>query len=316
MRRGENEKNNFLILKSDRTDFEKYYIKQMLGDRVTTQSFYCNMNRWVRYFAIIYIQKLKLPFSHIWYGKWKKELKQYNNIILFDRNYNWNIIDYITKKNPNCRIIVWYWNNLQETKRIPLKYRKFCEEWSFDVEDCKKYNLKYNTQFTFVDDIIAKYKNVDNKYDLCFIGHDKGRLNILLNIKKLFSALNLKVFYVIVQDKRSKTNYSKYEKPISYSENLNITARSNCVLEIVQKGQKGITLRCLEALMLQKKVITNNLELKNEQFYNKNNFLFFEGKNELTINDIEKFLGKEYEPISDTIIHYYDFTEWLDRFEN
>ena len=113
-----------LILKSDRGDFEKFYIEHMQKKKITTVPYYKNLGTLLRYMAVIYVQKLKLPFSSIWYGSWKKDVKniKYNS---FDRNFNWNVIEYIHRRNPACRIIVWYWNPITEKKRIPFKYREF-----------------------------------------------------------------------------------------------------------------------------------------------------------------------------------------------
>ena len=108
-----------LILKSDRDSFEKYYLKKMNGKDAAALPYYRPLNEFFRYLSVLHMQKLKLPGSSFWYGPWKRQIHTFDNVILFDRNYNWNIIKYIHKKNPGCRIIVWYWNPLAQSVRVP-----------------------------------------------------------------------------------------------------------------------------------------------------------------------------------------------------
>ena len=75
---------------------------------------------------------------------------------------------------------------------------------------------------------------------------------------------------------------------------------------------KGLTLRTLEALFFKKKLITNNRDIVNLQFYNANN-IFVLGIDKL--ENLKIFMDKPYENIEQKVIDYYDFNEWLKRFE-
>ena len=68
----------------------------------------------------------------------------------------------------------------------------------------------------------------------------------------------------------------------------------------------------MEALFLEKKLITNNKDIKNYDFYNPSN-IFILGEN--NIEDIKEFINKPYEKVEQKIIDYYDFEQWLSRFE-
>ena len=148
----------------------------MNGKDAAALPYYRPLNEFFRYLSVLHMQKLKLPGSSFCYGPWKRQIHTFDNVILFDRNYNWNIIKYIHKKNPGCRIIVWYWNPLAQSVRVPGRYRKYCEEWSFNIADCKQYGLNYNVQFTFWDSI--KTWNSKMEYDAYFVGRDKGRRDV------------------------------------------------------------------------------------------------------------------------------------------
>ena len=68
----------------------------------------------------------------------------------------------------------------------------------------------------------------------------------------------------------------------------------------------------LEALFFKKKLITNNRDIVNLQFYNANN-IFVLGIDKL--ENLKNFMDKPYENIEQKVIDYYDFNEWLKRFE-
>ena len=67
----------------------------------------------------------------------------------------------------------------------------------------------------------------------------------------------------------------------------------------------------MEALFLERKLITNNTDIKNYDFYNHDN-IFILGED--NINEIKEFINKPYKKIDQDIIDYYDFDQWLNRF--
>ena len=112
-----------------------------------------------------------------------------------------------------------------------------------------------------------------------------------------------------------------YKKNISYKENLKNVIQSDIVLDIPISGQKGLTLRVLEALYYKKKLISFNDYLKNELFYNDNNILILnEGDldSNIVIDKIEEFLNKPYQDLKENELarKYFSFEEWILRFCN
>ena len=68
----------------------------------------------------------------------------------------------------------------------------------------------------------------------------------------------------------------------------------------------------MESIFLKKKLITNNKNVKNFKFYNKNN-IFIIGIDKW--ENLEEFLNKKYHDIDRKILEKYDFKNWLDRFK-
>lgn len=76
-------------------------------------------------------------------------------------------------------------------------------------------------------------------------------------------------------------------------------------------GTNGFTLRVLESLFFEKKLITNNINIINCEFYNKNNIFIINKDN---LDDLNDFLKSEYKKIDKKIINYFDYESWLNRF--
>lgn len=302
-----------LILKSDKGDFELFYLQAMkkyADNSVDVSPIFKKLKRIEYFVMLLHIQKLKLPYHELWYAEWKKNIQKYNNVIIFDRNYNWDIVEFIHKKNPNCRIIVWYWNTISNN-RIPIKYRKYCEEWSFDIDDCKKYSIKYNTQFSFKQ--IFHQDNEPFKFDTYFVGRDKGRMNILQSLKNQLKAFGKEGIFIVVKDKTSIQDDGYAEHEISYLENINYLKKTRSVLEIVQNGQSGITVRCVEALFLNLKIITNNCKLQDFNFYDPHRIFVMDNKTK--IEEIVNFLDQKMLTYNSELSEQYDYQTWLKNFK-
>jgi len=241
-----------------------------------------------------------------WYGEWKNNLNDADTVIIFASN-RWDFIKYICKNYPALRVIVWYWNPIDKCFTPNVLKSKNLEYWSFDIKDCEKYQLKHNSTFYF--DNIQKY-NHGNDVGVLFVGADKGRKTFLDKIEKQFDERNIKSAFHIVPD-RGAVNLGNI-KPIDYEEYLKRVSRCSALLDFLQKGQNGQTLRPMEAIFFQKKLITNDKTIVSLNFYDSRN-IFIIGKDD--INALREFIESPYEKISEKIVQQYDFSSWLKRFE-
>ena len=233
-------------------------------------------------------------------GNWKKDIRKYQNFIIFESLYNEQISRKIKKKNPNCKIIVYFWNCINNTNKHILKDTNIDEFWTFDKNDAIKYHIEYNPQFYTRMVNLNNKKNIIN--DVVFLGRTKGRKENILNIANLLEKQKLKTNFRIIENEKDFIKYDNY---------LEMISESRCILDYNQNGQSGLTLRPMEALFLEKKLITNNEDIKNYNFYNPNN-IFILGED--NIEKIKDFIEKPYEKIEQKIIDYYDFKEWIKRF--
>ena len=152
--------------------------------------------------------------------------------------------------------------------------------------------------------------------DIFCIMNDKGRGKQLVEMVRLFMKAGLTMDMHIVKDKQTKYQeelqpYYSYKR-MGYSEVLTHISHSRCILEILQQGQEGHSLRALEALFMNKKLITNNHNIKDADFYKRSNVLIIDRFT--TPADITAFMSESYQPISSEIIKNYEINTWIQTF--
>lgn len=250
---------------------------------------------------LILIRKLKIKFNLMFFGNWKKNIKKYDKVIFFDNGFNEVFSYWIKKINPKCKTILWIWNPISNRQMRFLNDKNLDEIYSYSEKDSQKYGIKYNTTF-YNKELKENFVQNNEVYDIVFLGRNKNRKNIIENFKNDIKNYNLKTNFKIIEDG---------ENEISYYEYLNWISKSKAILDIVNNIYQGPTLRTMESIFLNKKMITNNREIMNYEFYNKNNF-FILGIDD--INNIESFVNSSYVRNDKKILNYFEFENWLLRF--
>ena len=212
-----------------------------------------------------------------------------------DNAFNSKISKYIKKKKHNIKITMYYWNVVNERNKFILEDKNIDSFWTFDEFDSKKYNMKFSPQFYYP---YPFNDHSDIKYDVCFLGAAKDREQIILDIENTLKNSGLRTNIII---SHSGSNF------ISYHNYLTMIFESKSVLDVVGDNQIGITLRCLESIFYKKKLITNNKNIINYDFYEKNN-VFIIGKDD--VNDLKTFLETKYIDISEKIKNKYSYEQW------
>lgn len=253
--------------------------------------------------------------SH-WYGSWKCHVTEYDTFFIIGGGRGEDSANYIRRHNPNARIIVYYNNTLDENGRNnPRNFTSVdCEFYTFDHKDAKKYNIIQKDYYYSCYNEVKKYDSKDIKYDIFFVGLDKGRLHKLIKLPKMLSMCEC-LFYVVKQRSfkysMEEENYLS-DKLMSYDDVMSIISESRCILELREEGQSGITLRPIEALYFRKKLITSDEDIKKYPWYNSDNIFIL--KDDTTSEEIERFLHKEYHQLPDSMYTMYNPEQWLESF--
>lgn len=234
--------------------------------------------------------KIHLPFQSIWNSTiYKNKFKDDKPLcFLFftgrKREIDNGFPEYLRKKYPGVKLALFY-QDLVKRSLLPdvesLKY-KFDIILSFDQLDAKNYGIYYYPLvYSQID--IPKNKNI-KKSDIYFVGKAKDRLNRIISSYEIFRNAGLVCDFHIIGVRPQDQKYADeivYQEQMPYIENLQRIQASKCMLEIMQQGGHGYTLRYCEAIMYDKKIITDNPEIDVAPFYNPNLIQVFKEPNEI-----------------------------------
>lgn len=288
----------------------KYWIKKMHEEKIIAYNAYTDLPfilRILRRFHLHY----KLPFYSIWFSSWKSQINKYSTIILFANKMNIPILYWLRNKYPQTRIIFWYWNPIIDSVNPIQIPDGICEKWSFDLQDCKTYHLNYNTTF-YLKSFVHQYKrNVKAEFDVFFVGEDKGRLSYLNSLEIKMNKLGITTYFHIVYKGYGYRKTFDYKENISYGIVLDYINKSKAILEVLQNGQSGLTLRAMESLFFERKLITNNSLIKTCDFYNPSN-IFILDEDDIAL--LPEFISTTYIPLDLSVVEQYSIQNWLSRF--
>jgi hypothetical protein len=116
---------------------------------------------------------------------------------------------------------------------------------------------------------------------------------------------NNRTSYTEEETKFLKPHSLPYEKSLPYVKN------TKCLLEIVQTHQEGLTLRMMEAMFFNKKIVTNNQNIKNYDFYDTRNIYIL---NDDSRSLVEFVLGDDKAEWNQSFVEAYSFEHWLHNF--
>jgi len=114
--------------------------------------------------------------------------------------------------------------------------------------------------------------------------------------------------FMVKQKKGVNNNIIFFSERIPLDTFKNKMENSEILLDLVREGQNGLSFRIFEAMALQKKLITTNVNIKDYDFYNPNNILII-AKSKPIIS--EKFLAVNYQPIPENIYNKYTLENWI-----
>jgi len=246
-------------------------------------------------------------FSGMYMGDWKKTIRDYDTVIIFDSALTRQLVRFVRSVNRECDIRIWLWN----TDPIDKDIYGGCEIYTFDRLFAEKYGYEYIPQFYF-DGVCGNRADVTP--GVFFAGYDKGRYDELKNIASLLDEHHITHRFIM-----RKENGASYlvddrvvliDEDIDYPDLLDQMTAYSCLLELNKNGQSGLTLRALEALFNSRKLITNNKDIIKYDFYNPGNIFL------LGIDDesrLEDFVRSPFESVDDDVKSRYSFRNWISK---
>lgn len=229
-------------------------------------------------------------------GEWVGHETDFDNWIIFYNDYSVAIANQIRCKNKKAKVFAYNWD---VGKGINISDSLFFDDFgTFDFAESQRCNIRFYNQF-YVPIFYSKENQERLCYDFIFLGRVKSRK---MQVEKIIDAIN----------KVSTKNFIKCigntDVPIPYMRYIEMVKTSKCIVEVNIDGQTGLSLRSMEALFYDKKLITNNNLIKSYDFYRPENiFLIGEDKN------LEEFMRVPHKKIPNNIKERYTLESWIER---
>lgn len=199
---------------------------------------------------------------------------------------------------------VFFWNPLtrwsRNTKFLMGQIRElekcgysFC---TFDMHDSETYNIKLVRN---VNRRMDDFSKAETEQDFYFVGSPKERRDFLVALEKRLREQGFSTKFMLIE---SKADY------ISNYENIELSGKSACIVDVASGNQKGLTLRPFDALFLKKKLITNCKHISQMDFYDPSNIYIVES---LELEGIVDFMRKPYKEIDPAVVEKYEVNCWV-----
>ncbi len=216
---------------------------------------------------------------------------------------------------------VWLWNPVRDFLETSRETRQFGERLraegfrvaTFDPRDAGEHGFRLLPQV---------YRQVDlpaapgRATDVFFVGREKDRLATLLEWKGVLQRQGLRTDCHIVRDRGVRHTAAELEaldeRTLPYEETLRRIAGTRAILEILQRGQSGLSVRCLEAFFLGKKLITDNHGIVDSPLYHPDQ-VFVIGQHDP--RELAAFLDRPTPPAHSAALASFDVRHWVDNFQ-
>lgn len=229
------------------------------------------------------------------------------------------LLTYLSKSSVTR--VAYQWDSLNRFTGIFSKIHFFDTFFAFDSMDIDRYpqyNLRLVTNFYF--DFMSNQSTVQHG-DLpiaYFVGtHIACRTPTAVKMLDQFEQVGITPLFLIAGISTQKKKQSSYqsrpvtflENNISLEENLKNIETTDIIIDILNNANGGISFRPFEALYYAKKLITNNANIAQYDFYDDHNILIW--TDHTTPEEIQSFLKKPYRSPNQEIIYKYSFTNWI-----
>lgn len=224
--------------------------------------------------------------------------------------------------DKKCQYIFYQWDSVRNNENAKLIASEFDRVYTFDPEDAKLYKWIYRPLFYISTKINHVERKVNDLLYICSLHSDRAR--ILMEIKRFctksglsYRAILFEKQYIFLKrkyiDQRpeyiSVSNNDMTFKPVTLPQAYELYGCSKAVIDYTHPGQKGYTMRTIECLGNRCKLITNNVRIREADFYDERNVYVYDN-NKFKIP--EEFIRSEYCDIDLEVYKYYSLDCWIE----
>jgi hypothetical protein len=221
------------------------------------------------------------PYCFVIYGRFFDFLQEHRNIF----------IQRLRAEYKNCKIILYLADILKSYSfDIAMYMDNFDVIYSFDKGEAFNNNFSYYEEQPFSFYNVRKNKSLPPS-DVVFVGRAKTRFNEIIQIFELLEENGLTCDFHIIDVPKAEQKYTdkiKYPNYVDYYKLLQHVISSKCILEILQDDGISPTARVSEAILYEKKLLSNCQDLKTKPYYNPKYISLFSSWQNIDIDFLKK----------------------------
>lgn len=232
----------------------------------------------------------------------------------------------LRKAQPAAQLILYLWDSMHYNPNARNLLEQFDHVFSFDRNDVEKYQkinflpLFYGREFER-----SAQRQGTPAYDACFIGTiHTDRYKILENILENLEKNGKKVFVFCYYPSKFlyflrsliDPGFRKFgKKHISFSgmslvEVVNRISESSAIIDINRPNQLGLTMRTIEAVGAQRRLITTNPDIVNYNIFNPDSILVVDRESPSIPSS---FLQSSKTPFEEEARKKYSISTWIEN---
>lgn len=271
-----------------------------------------NLSRWQRELCRFHNsrigQRLGIPFRDFWFdlSDFNAKIKTCDVVLLTSSSLFFATESLLSRCRKEGKTVCLYLLDSYDASSVNMEIvRKrmfrfhFDKIYTFDEGDARKYGftLKDFCYYSSVRLRQIEKKNYVCDYDAVYVGGVQGgKESLISSLYERLSVAGCRLGFVVYS--RGRNFFPKSIRVIGcwipYDEVLEYDAKSNCIIEIVQRHQKGATLRYFEAVVGNKKLLSNNPEIKHFPFYDPRWMKVFERVDDIDVEWVKRQEKIEY----------------------
>lgn len=220
----------------------------------------------------------------------------------FCRELDITVVERLKKKNKKLKLVLYIVDpmvgfsapeHMEIIKKMDLVY-------SINKSDCEKYGFQYYplvySREQHKEGEESSAIQGEPETDLYYLGSGVDRTEVLNQIYQKCSLEGIKTdFHVLGREqKQAEAAVTFHKSAISYSKNIELLKRTNCILEIMHEDFDNPTQRYSEAIVYNKKLLTNNRKTVTFDFYDPKYMQVFQSVNEIDTDFIKSRENVDY----------------------
>ena len=228
--------------------------------------------------------------------------------------YSKEIIEKMHSKSN--KIIAYQWDGVGRYPAIKQIATLFDRFYVFDRTDIDSGKGNYLSTTNFYFGHLFQKHIIPKKNSYFFLGtFFKCRWEEIQTTANLIREnQGIPNFFLLIDDVDILKQYSCegiqfIDTPINYVETLRLTLENQVIVDFLTNVHIGLSFRVFEAIGFERKLVTNNIDVKNYDFYHPNNIYILGDEN----RSLHDFINEPYFKLKDEILNQYNFDIWIKK---